>query len=369
MKSKYKILCETLGIAWVGAIICTLIHVPLPWLLGSLSSIAAWRLITGRPLYQPPMFSNIALILLGFLLGSSFTKETSLQILHQLPLMLLSTLLIVLISLCLGMITARRLKLDLASVLFGSVPGGLSQMVVFCQEIKGIDPTIVMFIQIIRVVSVVFIVPFITMHGMGADSIAQVPFSPTESSLEWNWTWSECLLYGFISVMGYFIGKRIGLPSTLITGPLIATALYISLSGDQAPHVPLSIVLLSQFAIGISIGLQVKPEMLKSMKSFGAYSLGGSMVLILSSLLFAFSLTAITPMTLTTAFLSTAPGGIAEMGLTATVVHADLSMVSGYQLFRVLFILFLIPPTLQWWLNRQKEKSTENVKYNKDCAP
>ncbi|MFP3472832.1 AbrB family transcriptional regulator, partial [Micrococcus sp. SIMBA_144] len=71
------------------------------------------------------------------------------------------------------------------------------------------------------------------------------------------------------------------------------------------------------------------------------------------SFLLAILLTKITSINLATAFLSTAPGGLAEMGVTATIVDADLAMISGYQLFRIFFIMFIALPLLQWWIRRK----------------
>ncbi|MFA8302610.1 AbrB family transcriptional regulator [Paenibacillus alvei] len=49
-----------------------------------------------------------------------------------------------------------------------------------------------------------------------------------------------------------------------------------------------------------------------------------------------------------TALLSLAPGGMEQMGIIAHEIQADLSMVSGYQIFRTLFISFAVPPLLQF---------------------
>ena len=57
-----------------------------------------------------------------------------------------------------------------------------------------------------------------------------------------------------------------------------------------------------------------------------------------------------------TAFLSTAPGGIAEMSLTAIQVQADVSTIVAFQLFRLFFILLVVPPALKWWLARENTK-------------
>lgn len=106
---------------------------------------------------------------------------------------------------------------------------------------------------------------------------------------------------------------------------------------------------------GSESGLQMEPRTLKNIKVLGSYTLPSSVLLVLFLLLLAFLLTLWTPMMLTTAFLSAAPGGVAEMGVAASMVHADLSMVSGYQLFRVFFIMFVISPLLQRWLQRSAQ--------------
>ncbi len=58
-------------------------------------------------------------------------------------------------------------------------------------------------------------------------------------------------------------------------------------------------------------------------------------------------LTRMHSMGLTSAFLGTSPGGMGEMGLTAVLVGANVSLVTAYQMFRLLFILFVMPLALR----------------------
>ena len=58
----------------------------------------------------------------------------------------------------------------------------------------------------------------------------------------------------------------------------------------------------------------------------------------------------------TTAFISTSPAGITEMGLTAMMVHADLSTVIAFQLVRLLFVLLVAIPAITWWLCRRNKQ-------------
>jgi uncharacterized membrane protein AbrB (regulator of aidB expression) len=58
-----------------------------------------------------------------------------------------------------------------------------------------------------------------------------------------------------------------------------------------------------------------------------------------------------------TAFIGTAPGGMAEMGITAMMVNADLSTVVAFQLSRLLFVLVIVFPLMSWLFRRKRNKS------------
>jgi uncharacterized protein len=347
---------QALGISFVGGLLFSVFHIPLPWLLGPLFAVSVWQITTKKSLYMPPSIFKMALLLLGYTLGSSFTKDTAIQVMYQFPFMAVATILTLLISMGLGLLTARYAKLDKESVIVGSVPGGLSQMLVISQEMKGINLTVVVFLQVIRLLSVVLLVPFLTVYGIEGDSVhAQFPL-PSSDSEGLDGNWKQYLFYGIVSIVGYLIGKRIGIPNSVLTGPLVIMAFISIMTEEQAPSLPPMIIVLSQLAMGINLGLRVQPQMLGNMKKFGIYSISGSVLLVFSSLLIAYGLTVVGSMKLSTAFLGIAPGGIAEMGMTAAVVRADLSMVSAYQLFRLLFILFFVTPLLQRWIKKNQNK-------------
>jgi len=49
----------------------------------------------------------------------------------------------------------------------------------------------------------------------------------------------------------------------------------------------------------------------------------------------------------TTSFLSMAPGSADQMGVIASVISVDVSIVASYQLFRMLFVNIAVPPLLR----------------------
>jgi len=351
---KIKMGMETLIIAIVSGYVFSLFYIPLPWMLGPIAGVMAWRLITKRPLYWPIQLRQGALVILGYMLGSSFTRETALETVRQLPYMFASTLLIVVFSMAMGYYVATAAKVGGMSGFFGSVPGGLSQMVLLGEEIKGIDATVVTFMQTIRVITVVFLVPFLTLHGFVGQGGETGSSAVGDSILAY-------LPVAAIVIAGAYIGLKLRLPVGYLTGPLLFSAIAAA-SGLPSPHLPSFVIIVSQICIGAYIGLLMKPNPSYDFKRLGVLTVISSVILVFLSLLIGVFLSKVNPISIATGFLSTAPGGMAEMGITASMVHADLSMVSAYQLFRVFFVMFAVPPVLKWWMKRKK-KTTQSI-YN-----
>ena len=344
-------LIEVAIISLVGGTLFYLLHIPLPWMLGPLAFTMIWKMLTKRKLYWPIKLRDTGLMILGYLLGSSFTDETLQKIINQLPSMLLITVLTIVFSLLIGYAIARGSKVDVTSAIIGSVPGGLSQMVLLGEEIEGANTTIVTFMQTFRLMAVIFVVPFLIAHGM----IEQDGLSRYSQALELTIPPIPIIhffYFGLVVIAGAIIGQKINLPSAPLLGPLIGTAILL-LSGIEAPSLPSLIVIISQILVGAHMGLIMNLTSLANWKKLAPYTAGGNLVLIFISLGLAWLLTVWHPMSIVSAFLGTSPGGVAEMGVFAQEVQADLSMVTAYQLFRVFFLLFFMPPLLKWWIKKQ----------------
>jgi membrane AbrB-like protein len=299
----------------------------------------------------PVGFRNAGLIVLGYMLGISFTREAGWQILTQLPSMFLATVFIIFCGLILGVLIARQTGISLPTSLVGSIPGGLTQMVVLAEEIENIDITTVTFIQTIRLLTVVFTVPFLSLHflaespailtGAGAagpDAVAALGLAP-----------ENILAYGIAVLLSTAISVRLGFPTPYLIGPLIGAAALV-LWGWPAPTVPPFLITFAQVAVGAYMGLSMNLVSLQNWRKLLPYSLGFGLGIVFLALGIGYCLTLWHPLNLLTAFLATAPGGMTEMGVTAVAAGADLSVVAAYQLFRVLFILFVVPILLKWGL-------------------
>ena len=344
---------ETLIIAVMGGSIFYLLNTPLPWMLGAISSLLLWNGFTKRKMVWPAKFWHVGLIIVGYTIGSTFTQDTAKAIIAQLPIMAVVTMITIFFNLLMGYLTYDKTDISLASGLMGSIPGGLSQVAALCQEVKEADLTVVTFMQTARVLSVVFIVPFLAVHGLGGD-ISQVSGVVGNSiSHTANVTATDgVLLLAVVPLSGY-VAKKMHLPTPYLLGPVLGTA-CLNLTGAVVPALPKVWISMAQLSIGIYTGARMSVEELKNCKQLIPFTITSLTGLLLLSVGIGWILNYMGQMPLITAFLSTAPGGIAEMSLTAIQVHADLSVVVAFQLFRLLIILIVVPPSLKWWLKRQK---------------
>ncbi|WP_176961201.1 AbrB family transcriptional regulator [Lentibacillus cibarius] len=357
MVSKWLGFVEALVVALVGVTIFTVIHIPLPWLIGSLVMVAVWSLSTQRELYWPFLFRKIAMILLGYLIGTSFTKETLIQMGDHIPSMVMVTALTVVFSLLLGVAFSKLTGLDLPSCMIGSVPGGLSQIMVLLDEAKGLNPTVITFLQTMRVMGIVIAVPIVTVYVIGSDPNGAA--SPGANGGEASAGWLELpiytyILYPLIMVAGAWLFSRLRVPAALLLGPMVVT-IALNVTEIPAPALPVSFIDLAQLFIGVHIGLQMKPRELPNWKKIMVYTLVTIVLLVLFGFGLGYGLAHLYELSYGTALLSTAPGGMVEMGLTAVAVGGDASVVTSYQLFRLLVIILLVPLFFKWLTKRYSD--------------
>jgi membrane AbrB-like protein len=320
-------------------------------MLGALTGVMIWKSF-GQEAYWPTPVRNGGVIVLGAMMGSWFTPETARQIIVQLPGMLLITGTSLLFGFGLAYFTARQTGVSLASSLLGSTPGGLTQMTIICDEFEDADLAVVSVLQTIRMQMVVFIVPFLAIHAVAGSVAAAAPVAVSGApAMGFNQTTA---VYVLAALGGAAAGKRLSVPTPFMLGPLAGVAI-LGVSGLSLPQTPALLSALSQFCMGTYMGRTIDFASFRSQKKLLLYAVLGGLIMVGSSLLSAWVLTALYPaVELTTAFLCAAPGGTAEMGLTAVMIHADVSMVSAYQIFRLLFIIVMIPYFFRWWLCRSQ---------------
>ncbi|MGG3470523.1 AbrB family transcriptional regulator [Neobacillus pocheonensis] len=348
----------TLVTALIGGLIFTAIHTPIPWLLGPMAAVLIGSRFGKVQFYWPSYIRDTGLIIVGYSIGLSFTKAALLQILAKLPSMLILTVLLVAFCAGIAFVVSKLTGVDYPTILTGSIPGGLSQMITFAEEVKGIDITTVTFLQVARLLMIIFFVPFLILGPFYKDGTAASATNLVDKTMTFSGPFfPTILLFAGICVLCAFLGKKLKFPTPFLLGPIIGTAV-INISGLHGPSLSPTILDISQFMIGGYIGLLLKPEKLEHKTKMITLALISGMVMIFGSIGLSLLLVNFYHITPSTSFLSLAPGGMDQMGILAHEVHADLSMVTGYQLFRLLFIYFAVPPILRLFFKiRRKAKA------------
>jgi hypothetical protein len=334
-------------VALPGGLLFQWLHIPLPWMLGPLAFTLLYHTVSRGRGRWPVQLRNAGLIVIGYSMGRTVSLETIRQALANLPAMVAVTLLATLFCLGLGYLIHRRTGISLASGILGSMPGGLGQMVLLSEECEGADVTVVTFMQMTRILSVVFIVPFVATYGM-AHPIALI--GPTTTPLDHSLSGVIALLPAILGApVGAWVAGRLKLPLPGLLGPIITTA-AIGLAGYPAPPVPRPLMFVAQLAFGAYLGIAMTLESLRQLGKVLPYAVGGSIALLGFTTLLGFGLTLLTPVNLLSAFLGTAPGGLTEMCVVALTLGADAAFVLAFQLFRLFSILLVAPPLLKWRL-------------------
>ena len=347
--NKYSLIIFLL--AALGGYLFSILHIPLPWTLGPLVIAVLWKSILKKPVYWPKKMRNTGIVFLGYMMGSPFTPAVAGQVLYQLPAMLTITLILIFLCLGTGYIAGRYTGVGLANSVIGSIPGGLSQMSIICEETEGTEISVVTLMQTVRVITVVFVVPLLALHGISGQV---APTRHITMSLGLNDAAMLAIFFVFIFVL-IKLAEWLKMHNIYVIVPVTATALLV-MSGFTAPPLPAPLVSLAQIFVGIRMGADVDFCSLENWKTIVLSSLLSVLAVIFALLGIAYLLSQLCSMSLITAFISMAPGGMSEMGLTALIANADLPTVVSYQLFRLLFLLIVCVPVVRWWLRKTCQK-------------
>ena len=346
--------------AFIGGWLFTLIHAPIPWLLGPMTAMLLVSRTKIMTFIWPKALRDTGLVIVGYSIGLSFTYEAFADISRHLPSMLLLTCFIILMCSCIAFLVSKISGIDYPTALTSSIPGGLSQIVVFAEEVKVINLTIVTFFHVTRVILVVFLFPFLVFNSAFTEEEAEVVNALSSmNALQWEDLFPNIFFFAVICVMAAKLAKKWGVPAPFFLGPVFAV-MVLTLCGLEGPALPLDLLDVSKFLVGGYIGLLLKSEKIVNKKKMIPLAFLSSFLLICTTLACSVFLANQHNLSYITSFLSLAPGGMDQMGIIAHEVDADLSTVASYQLFRMLFIYIAIPPmlrlVLKWNVKKMSNK-------------
>jgi membrane AbrB-like protein len=298
--------------------------VPLAWVLGPMVVTAAAS-IAGWPFFASKRGRRFGQLLVGSSIGLNVTAAALGLIVQWFPAMLTTAIVAILLAALLSVPFARAARIDPTTAFFALTPGGLAEMANVGQ-VAGARPEPVALSQAIRVALLVSIMPPLIL-AFGVDGgIPSVSLADDLSIRE-----MAILFAGAVAGVALLTLMRAN--NAWMVGALVASGTLAGL-GIVSGHMPAPLFMLGQFLIGIAIGGNFRRESLLRLPRVAVMVV--VFIALLTLLLFGYAvlLWLATGIDLSSTALASSPGGLAEMSLTAQVLHLNVALVTAFHITR-----------------------------------
>lgn len=326
-----------IALAFAGGEIAAYLHIPLPYMLGAIfvTMVAA---LAGVPLARPARELVVPLrAVLGVLIGSTITPHLLDHVLAIAGSALVVPLFVA-ASTALGLVYYHRVAgYTREEAFFCAMPGGLHVMTMYAEE-SGIDIRRVSLAHALRITFVVILAPFAARFFVELPDVAAV----RNASTIWDAHPLDLALLTAAGTVGWYIGRKVGIPGAQMVGPMLASAV-LHVSGITAARPPGEAIMIAQMILGAYIGSRYVNENLSIVRDAVIYAFGHVVMMLCLGFGFALLLHFWLGVPVLTGLLSFAPGGMAEIGLIALALHLDVGFVATVQVSRLLTIAVFAP--------------------------
>lgn len=328
-------------IGLLGAFCFVWLKLPLPWLLGSITFVIFFsRFIK---LQSSSHLTNLARSILGITIASAFEPQILDSLVHYTTSILIIIPFVLSVAYIGTLYYHQILGFDKFTSFFSAVPGGILEMIVLSKEFKS-DIKQVATAQSIRLLMIIFTLPFVLDYFGDIRLVGNFPI--TKSIIHFSLKDLAFMILAIIS--GIFFGKKFRLIGSYMVGPMIlGVVFYFFGLIEQKP--PDEIVKLVQVILGVNIGLSFDEISLKMILKSTLTTLGYFIILCLISAFFIFIVHNITKLSLLSVILAFSPGGQSEINLIAITINADVPYIALHHLFRVFFIIAIMPNFLRFF--------------------
>jgi membrane AbrB-like protein len=332
-----------LTIGLVAAVACSALRMPLPWMIGPMLSVAAVRMC-GVHFTAPRGGRQAGQWIIGSALGLYFTPAVVEHLGSVAWLLVLGAVFAIGLGYVCGYVLSALAGTDRTTALFASVPGGAAEMTILGER-YGARVDEIAAAQSLRILIVVVSIPSIyaALQLHGAD-----PF--LESANEVRWPVLAALLVA--TAAGGFVMQKLKAPNAFVLGAL-AVAIPLTALALTMSAVPRWLINVAQLLLGCALGSRFNRSFLTRAPRFvGAVAVTVVLGMALSAL-FGIGLARVTGLHPATLVLATAPGGVAEMAVTAKVLELGVPLVTSFHVTRIVLLLFCTGPLFGWLARRR----------------
>jgi len=330
---------RSLAVALAGALACSWIRAPLPWLIGPLVAVAVANMLHGR-LASPPGGRQAGQWIIGVALGLYFSPDVVREVVRLGPWVALAVAFALALGVLGSWLLGKLVAADAPTAFFGMAIGGASEMAVLAERHGG-QVERVAAAHSLRIMLVVLIVPLLLnafdIHGFD-------PYVPIAR----DFAWGGFALLAAVTGGAALVMRRVGSPNSWMIGPLLAAAVVTSM-GLTWSSLPVPVVNAGQLLIGIGLGTRFTPEFFESAPRFLGAVAAITLVYLAVAAVFGWLLSAGSGLHWSTAIVATTPGGIGEMALTAKALRLGVPIVTAFHAIRMAAVVLSVGITYRAW--------------------
>ncbi|WP_151447779.1 AbrB family transcriptional regulator [Lacisediminimonas profundi] len=324
----------SLSLGLAAAFLCTSLNTPLPWMIGPLFATAAARM-AGWELSCPYPAQCAGQWAIGTALGLYFTPAVLLVVASCAGYIAAGALFAMILTLLSAVLLQRMCDIDRPTAFFSMAIGGASEMALQGER-EGAAGEKVAAAHSLRILLVVATIPFAFkfagVHGsdpyVAGVSLVDAP---------------GLLALVLLTCAGALLLARFRWPNVWFIGPLLVTMLLTG-CGINLSAMPSWMISLGQLFIGIALGTRFSPAFIRTAPRFLLSVTLCSLVAILVAAGFGMLVSWAGPIPAATAILATAPGGIAEMSLTAKTLQLGVPVVTAFHVMRLCILVLTVGP-------------------------
>ena len=330
-------------LGYLGYRIFRFFHIPGGAITGSLLLVAIFSGLGVRWADNPYHFNTLFQVVLGIVIGCKFDKETVSSIKSVFVPGLLIAVWTMGICFGMGVLLAKVTGLDLGTALYGSIPGGLSEIGLLAIELNLNVPVVTLF-QFMRVIAVYVCVPAIAIrYGRKFKEEAAANAPSLDGELEKRkWKMPEILCTLIVGGAGGFIAKGLGVPVGGLLGAMTAIGI-LRIMGVPLKVLPRSLVVFAQIGLGGYLGTTFTPEVVASLHRLIIPVIVFSVAVVLSGIIIGILVHRYFGLELVTSLLACSAAGVTQMSVIALDMDADAVIVGVIQTMRFAFTMMIMP--------------------------
>lgn len=333
-------LLATLICAIVGGWLASAVHMPLPWLLGAMVGVACISM-AGYVHKQPVLARKGAQIYIGSTLGLFFTPVVLQQIVGLAPWMMVGAVTGIVMSAVSARALQRLAGVDGPTAIYSVALGASAEMSLQAQR-AGADGAVVASAHAVRIMMVTFTA---TMIAWASGTPIANPFG---NAVLLSLPMSVALLLASMAVGRVF--QQLKLPNPWVLGAILIGGLCAS--QDLAARLPNEGLLAAQLVIGWGLGQHINRAFFtrapRTLTCVAVVTLG--ILAVCMAMAWVISMGA--HLSVMTAFLSMAPGGMTEMSVISKAFGLGAPVVTAFHMLRILTTIFLTQPMARAMLER-----------------